>query len=376
MLKVDSVTYAELLSRVWDKKNPLFVAGGPGIGKSEIPRQVFKRIADKAKLKFVEWQDLTREDKANAIANPDEYFVFCDQRIGQMDSTDLRGIPRLDGEYLETCPLSWVIYFTQAEAHGVIFFDEINLAPPVVAGQAYQIINDRAIADRRLGKDVLVIAAGNRSEDKAFVFDMPLPLRDRFNEIEIYPSVKNWTPWAAQAGVNPHLVAFVNWKEMYLYTLDKTKTNADKGSSPRGIVRASRLVGDEDITSDLTHQLISAACGEAFATEFQAYTKHYQELDWEKIYKNPSMIKDYSADRLWAIAGGLSEHFKKDPKSKDLFEKIVSVLENMRAEFAIVTLRLIRDIHPAQFKQAIKTSPRFLPLAKKYGKYCIPDANE
>ncbi len=367
MLKVNTTTYGELLKRGYEKKSPFMVYGGPGVGKSDIPLQVFKKVAKDMKLEFYKWSYMSKQEKTNAINNPEKYFIFCDQRISQMDSTDLRGIPKMDGEFLETCPLSWIIYFTQPKAHGIIFFDEINLAAPVVASQAYQIINDREISDRKLGDGVYVIGAGNRAEDKAFTFEMPVPLRDRFNEIELYPDVKSWSKWAASSNVNCHLVTFVNWKEMYLYTVDKCKDTADKPTTPRGIKRASDLVGADDIMTNESHMHISCACGEAFATEFQAYIKHYKELDWGNIYKNPKSVSDMTVDVLWAVAGGLVEQFNKSAVKLDT---VFNVIMNMKPDFSVVTFRLIRDSGD-KFKSELPNSKEFTKFIDKYEKYIL-----
>ena len=149
--------YERILEACWKSKIPLYVYGGFGIGKSQIPRQVFKVKAESMNLIYREWEHTTEDEKMEMIGNPDKYFVLCDQRVGQMDSTDLRGIPNMmNTEMLKTIPYAWVIYFTQKLAHGVILFDELNLAPPSVAGTAYQIINDRTISDRKVGDDVLL----------------------------------------------------------------------------------------------------------------------------------------------------------------------------------------------------------------------------
>ncbi|MFW9948619.1 MAG: hypothetical protein ACFFKA_00665 [Candidatus Thorarchaeota archaeon] len=368
MYSVSTKEYGKLLQRCWDVRSPLYVYGGPGIGKSEIPRQIFEVIAKSKSLKFVEWTDLTLEGKMDCIKNAEKYFVFCDQRVGQMDSTDLRGIPNMiNTEMLETIPMSWVIYFTQANANGVIFFDELNLAAPVVAGQAYQIINDRTIADRRLGDNVFVFGAGNRAIDQAHVFEMPFPLRDRFNEVEIYPSKQEWVEWAA-GKVNPHLIAFINWKESYLYNVVSAKNQ--KSSTPRGITRASKLIGDEDIISDTVHQFVSIAVGEAFASEFQAYCKHYKSLSWDKIYKNPSTVKEFEVDRLWAVIGGMAEQYSHSVEDKR-FNQMMDVINVMHADFGIVGLRMIKETDFKRFKMQIRKYPNFKQIVEEKGKYIL-----
>ncbi len=366
--------YGDLLRKGYEAKVPMYVYGAPGIGKSEIPRQIFPDVAKGMKREYVDWTDLSVEQKMECINNPEKYWVFCDQRVGQMDSTDLRGIPNMvNSDMLETIPMSWVVYFTKAKSAGAIFFDELNLAPPVVAGQAYQIINERAIADRRLSKDTYVFGAGNRAGiDQAFVHEMPFPLRDRFAEYEIEPDVESWTEWA-YGKVNPHLIAFIQWKASYLFKVDENK--AGKASTPRGIVRASTLMDKTDVLSPDAHMLISVSVGEAFATEFQAYTKCFKALDWKKIYENPECVENMSIDKLWAVIGGLTEHFQKMDKvnkeSQAKFDNIMNIIDKLAPDFLIVSLRMIKDSDLEKFRKFIKKCPVTTNLIKKAGKFII-----
>lgn len=360
--------YIRMLERAWQTKVPLFTYGGFGIGKSMIPRQFFAEVAEKAKLEFVQWEDTTDAEKLNMIENPDKYFVFCDQRVGQMDSTDLRGIPNMmNSDMLKTIPYSWVIYFTQPKAHGVIFFDELNLAPPTVAGSAYQIINDRAVSDRRIADDVLLIGAGNREQDKAHTFQMPSPLKDRFAEVEVEPNVEEWTEWAA-GEVNSHLVSFIQWKPNLLYNPDVKK--ADKASTPRGIERASILLGDMDITTNDAFEMVSIAVGEAFASQFQAYAKFYSQLNWSTIYKKPSTVQGFELDKLWAVAGGMTDQFLKGVKD-DRFEEMMDVVLEMRPDFALVSLKMMKDGNKKKFVTQMKKCKKFTKIVKEHAKFII-----
>lgn len=367
MLPVNAEEYSDMLKVAWSTKLPLMVYGGPGIGKSDIPRQVFREIAETTGRKFVEWSALTHAEKEACIKNPEQWFIMSDQRIGGMDSSELRGLPKFSGDWIETTPYSWVGFFTQPKAAGIIFFDEINLAAPTVAGQAYEIVLGRTVADRRISNDVLLIAAGNRATDRAFTFEMPMPLRDRFNEIELSPDVETWTKWAAKSNINPHLISFVNWKEMYLYSLDKVK-GSDKGSTPRSICRASALIGDLDISGNLVRKYVTCSCGQAFAVEFQAYVKYYMELNWSQIFKKPETVATFSVDKCWAVSGGLVEKYRKD---ETLFDTLLDVISYMRKDFAIVSLKMICNADAKKFAKCVGTSKNFSKLAKEYGKYLL-----
>ena len=366
MITCTSEEYEQFLKRSWSKKVPLMVYGAPGIGKSEIPRSVFKKTAEENNRKFVEWAALTKSEKDEAIANPEKYFIFTDLRIAGMDATDLRGLPKLENEFIVSTPYSWVAYFTAPKAMGVVFFDEINLAPPMIAAQAYEIILDRTIADRKLSPEVLVIGAGNRATDAAYTYPMPAPLKDRFCEITLACDKESWVKWAAKNHVNPYLIAFINWKDSYLHTLSKvTKKGEEKGSTPRGIVRASTLIEGLDINDSFVFSLISASCGEEFATEFNGFIAVFNEISWEDLYANPELARKFKADQCWAICGGLEEQFVKFPGR---INDILNVIMELHKDFAMVALTILDSNHHVDFIKAIAKSPKFKEVSKKYGK--------
>jgi hypothetical protein len=370
MYSTTTVGYKRILEACWQSKVPLYVYGGYGIGKSQIPRQVFSEKAEKLGLIYREWEHTSQDEKREMIANASKYFVFCDQRVGQMDSTDLRGIPNMmDTTMLQTIPYAWVIYFCTKGANGVILFDELNLAPPTVAGTAYQIINDRTISDRKVADNVLLIGAGNRECDKANVFQMPSPLKDRFAECEISVNAEEWATWASQSGkVNSHLISFINWKNNLLYQPDIKK--GDKASTPRGLERASKLIGDLEINDPVVFELISISLGEAFASQFQAYTKYFSSLDWNKIYKNPVMVKAFECDKLYSVAGGMCDQFVKGVKD-ERFEEQMNVVLSMSADFAIVTLKMMKDSNKKKFSTQIKKCKNFHTIVNNHSKFII-----
>ena len=326
MFKIDTGAYPDMLKIHDQTKTPLYVYGPPGVGKSAIPLQISQVIAKSEGRKFCEWNKMSDAEKADCNVKPEDYFLFIDFRLGQCDTTDLRGIPNMTkADTLEYMPLAWVQALAHKKARGWIFFDELNLAPPVVAGQAYQIINDRVVSDIRLSDGVFIFGAGNRASDKAHVFTMPFPLRDRFSEMEVTVNDEEWCSWAWKNKVNPHLIAFIKWKPSSLYRpADGTE---DKGSTPRGVVRASKLIDQcgLPINHATVHALTSSALGEAFSIEFHAYTEVASKIDLDALMKKPKSVKDFnSPDKWFAVCGLLGENLRKlkpnDPKSAKMFE--------------------------------------------------------
>ena len=386
MITVKPKEYAEMLRDCYKVKQPLFVEGGYGIGKSAIPRQVFSDIANERNLTYIEWSDASVDQKEECISNPDEYFVLYDARTSQMDTTSLQGIPNMNRtDRLENIPYSWVIYFTKPEAHGVIFFDEINLAAPIVQSITYSAILDRVICDRRLADDVYVFAAGNRTSDRGHTYEMAKPLKDRFAEFELVVNPPDWLEWARHNGVNPHLIAFITWRNSFLDTTTGKTNKApdnDKPATPRGIVRASNLIkGLNFITKAVKiNQLVSISVGEAFATTFGAYCTSYAELDWKKIFSNPESIKDMGLSHQYAVAGGLTELYEREDYSDKAFEKVMSVVltpAGMKKDLCLYVIRTMKDFNASafgdharhlEFKPGVSYGKQ---IVKDFGKLCL-----
>ena len=368
MYATTTVGYQRVLKACFNSKTPLMVYGGFGVGKSSIVRSSSQEFAADMNREYVEWERTTKEEKLEMIANPTKYFVLVDQRIAGFDSTDLRGIPNMmDCNMLQTIPYSWVIMLTTKGAAGVLFLDELNLAVPTVASTAYQIINDRTISDRKLADGVFCMGAGNRECDKAAVFQMSSPLKDRFAEVEISVNVDEWTAWAA-GKVNSHLISFIQWKPNLLYQPDIKK--GDKASTPRGLERASKLIGDLEINDGSVFELISISLGEAFAAQFAAYTKYFTSLNWDKIYKHPETVSAFETDKMYSVAGGMTDQFLKGVKD-DRFEEQMNVVLAMQPDFAIVTLKMMKDGNKKKFTTQIKKCKNFNKIVNEHAKFII-----
>ena len=98
-------------------------------------------------------------------------LAFVDVRLSQLAPTDLRGLPVPDGKVSRWLPPE----FLPQGGTGVLFLDELNMAPPTLQGVAQQLILDRRVGSYVLPDGWFVWAAGNRKEDRAATFDMPAP---------------------------------------------------------------------------------------------------------------------------------------------------------------------------------------------------------
>ncbi|MCX7783692.1 MAG: MoxR family ATPase, partial [Meiothermus sp.] len=209
--------------------------GPPGVGKSSIVAQTARKYG----------------------------IGFIDVRLSQLAPTDLRGLPvPLDGVSRWYPPefLPW-------EGEGILFLDELNMAPPTMQGMAQQLILDRKVGSYELPEGWFVWAAGNRKEDRAAVFDMPAPLANRFIHLEVTPDLDSFKAYGLQAGIHERILAFLAFRPSLLHQMD---AKSPAWPSPRSWEMASHL-----LKAGLA---IVPVVGEAAAAELAAYEQVYEVL--------------------------------------------------------------------------------------------------
>jgi len=184
----------------------LMLWGPPGIGKSSI-------VADVAKQHELQLVDL---------------------RLSQLAPTDLRGLPVADNGVSRWFPPE----FLPTSGQGILFLDEINMAPPAMQGIAQQLILDRRVGSYRVPEGWFIWAAGNRKSDRAAVFEMPSALANRFIHLDLVPDFDSFKAWGLVAGLSEQVLAFLAFRPTLLHQIDAQRPN---WPSPRSWVMAHQL---------------------------------------------------------------------------------------------------------------------------------------
>ncbi len=226
------------------KRRPVFLWGPPGIGKSDIVKQI--------------GEDTDRE--------------VIDVRLALWEPTDIKGIPYYNSDAGKMVWAPPAELPTDPNSTAIIFLDELNSAPPAVQAAAYQLILNRRVGTYTLPKGVDLVAAGNREGDRGVTYRMPSPLANRFVHLEAKVDFDDWQDWATLNKVHPDVVGYVGFAKQDLYDFDP-KSASKSFATPRSWSFVSDLLSDDEIDNDTLHNLIAGAIGDGLSVKSMAHRK-------------------------------------------------------------------------------------------------------
>lgn len=352
-----TVTIAEAKSRVTrclKVRRPVFLWGPPGVGKSDLVRQIATDMGG----------------------------VMMDFRLAIRQPTDIMGIPfyNKDKGLMDWAPPVDLPTKEFAAKYPIVvlFLDEMNSAAPAVQAAAYQLVLDRRVGQYELPDNVVIVAAGNRETDKGVTFRMPTPLANRFVHLEVRVDFDTWFEWAVLNNIHNDVVGYLNFAKKDLFDFD-AKNAGRAFATPRSWSFVSDLLTDESITPAELSDLAAGTIGEGIAVKFMAHRKIAADLP------NPSDIlsgkvtelktKEISAKYSLAISMcyELQETFRNkgaDAKFHEMADNFFGfMMKNFETELVVMGARIALKTYELPFQPGkLKT---FNEFHKSYGKYIV-----
>ena len=313
-----------------DANQPVMLHGSPGVGKSDVVRQI-------AKQRGIELIDL---------------------RLSQLDPVDLRGVPSVDTKKHIT---SWnTPSFLPTDGKGILFLDEINSAAQATQAAAYQLVLDRKLGDYVMPPGWVIIAAGNRSTDRAIVNQMSTALKNRFTHLNYEVNNDDWCDWALRSNIAVEVLGFIRFRPMLLNEFEQRNDSKEERervqrlkdaqafATPRSWEFLSKVVQQKP-SSAVEYELYTGIVGEGAAAEFMGYLKYYRDLpNLDALLMNPGAAKvPEEPATLYALATGLATK-----ATQDNMERVVKYALRLPAEFQVLLMKdaIVRDNDLTQTK--------------------------
>jgi hypothetical protein len=230
-------------------QRPLFLWGPPGIGKSDIVKQI-------------------GEEQGREV---------IDVRLSLWEPTDIKGIPYYNSDKKTMVWAPPAELPTDPDSTAILFLDELNSAAPATQAAAFQLVLNRQVGTYVLPKGVSIIAAGNRDSDKGVTYRMPTPLANRFVHLELKSNFDDYLEWATQNRIHEQVLGYLSFSKKHLYDFDP-KSPSRAFATPRSWSFVSDLLQDKDLPEDMLTYLIAGTVGEGITTSFMAHRKIAKQM--------------------------------------------------------------------------------------------------
>jgi len=287
-------------------RQPVFLWGPPGVGKSRLVADVARRQGRK----------------------------LYDLRAVLLDPVDLRGLPRISDEGITSWCVPEFLPHPQDTEEGILFLDELNAAPPLVQAACYQLILDRRVGQYRLPDGWAVVAAGNRESDRAVTYRMPSALANRMVHLDVECHIDDWLDWARDNGIREEIQAFLRFRPRLLHDFDPR--SSDRAfASPRSWEFASRIL-DAAPDGPLEEELLAGTIGQAAAAELSGFLREWRHLpSVESVLSDPEEAP-VPADpaSLYALCEALA--LRTAPTT---MEALAAYAGRLPAEFGVLLMR-------------------------------------
>ena len=327
---------------------PVFLWGAPGIGKSDIVKQ----IADETDREVV------------------------DVRLSLWEPTDIKGIPYYNSNENTMTWAPPAELPTDPNSTAILFLDELNSAAPATQAAAFQLVLNRRVGTYVLPKGVSIVAAGNRETDKGVTYRMPSPLANRFVHVELKSDYEDWLEWAVGNKLHEQVVGYIGFAKNDLYDFDP-KSSSRAFATPRSWSFVSELLTDDDLDEGTLTDLVAGAVGEGLAVKFMAHRKVAKQMPKPedilagKIKK--SEIKEISA--MYSLTVSMcyelqTAHQKKVKDWDSMADNFFGfMMDNFPTELVVMGAKVALTNYQLPFDASkLKNFDRF---HEQYGKFII-----
>jgi hypothetical protein len=327
--------------------------GPPGIGKSELVEGI-----------------------ANELGG-----LMIDLRLGQMEPTDIRGIPFYNKDIgkMDWAPPVELPDEEMAKDYPIVilFLDELNSAAPSVQSAAYQLILNRRIGKYKLPDNVVMVAAGNRESDKGVTYRMPTPLANRFIHQEMKVDFASWQEWAVNNRIHKDVVGYLSFAKQDLYDFD-AKSASRAFATPRSWTFVSQLL-DEGDDDDTIMNLIAGTVGEGLAVKFMAHKKVASRMPNPTDILN-GKVKDLNVKEVSAMYSlvismcyelkGAVENKVEDKKFHEMADNFLGyMMKNFETELTVMGARIALTTYDLPFLPT--KLKNFDEFHQRFGKYIL-----
>jgi hypothetical protein len=258
------------------KTSALWLAGPAGIGKSDI----FEQICI------------------------DEKWGLSVQYMATLMLEQITGLPNITDKNSMftkwTCPEIFNMSYLRVKPKDMdkdpilLFLDDAHLCNKSVQAYMFQLFTYRALHSHKLPKNIVIVLAGNRSEDKAGFQQILAPISNRLYFINVKADADDWVSnFAIKNEIRPHTISAV---QHYPNWLLKEPLESGPWTSPRSLTYMANELDylQNSVNRDLTREELTIIAvghlGPEVGKEYVKFETTLVKWEPEKILKGIKQV--------------------------------------------------------------------------------------
>lgn len=285
----------------------LYLAGPPGIGKSEMFEQICQENGWGLIVKYMGTlltEQITGLPKATS--EDSNFTEWTIPEIFNFKNPRVQRNPNQEGQPI------------------ILLLDDAHLCTKTIQSYMFQLLTYRCIHDHILPDDVIIFLAGNRSSDAANFQNILAPISNRLDFREVKAEVDDWVSnFAIKNNVRQDIIAFLQHTEGSFQT---TPLESQPWASPRSWTHASYHIdayidnfGEEPELDDLLN-ILAGHVGYEPATSFVEFKEYLMKWNSRGILEgkeNMPNINQLCKVDCYALMTALSNDFINILKEKN-----------------------------------------------------------
>lgn len=299
-----------------DPEETICLLGGPGVGKTSIAHQAA------AELGIPE----------------DRILVF---RPSFRDPVDLMGIPSVVSGETVFCPPAELAAFRQGTGRGMIIWDELPQGIITMQNAIAGAMLDRVIGRLHIDRQVMQIATGNRTTDRAGANRIVTQLGNRMMFVDVEADAQDFCNWCMKNNIDPSIPAFIKLRPDML---DDFNPDRHTNPTPRSWEKVAKKI--KALSSEHLQYAAIGLVGESAAVEYMAFRNLTFTIPGvEEIVAHPETTPvSEEPGVLWALSMNMSYY-----ADEQNIAGIMRFAERMPLEFTTTTVKNILTRKPSLF---------------------------
>jgi hypothetical protein len=290
--------------------------GAPGMGKSDACLQI-----------------------ADDLGIPHDRVLVV--HINNHDVVDFTGVPSVTDGMTIFNPTKMFYDFREGTGAGMIVLEELAQSSQQLQTWAAGFVLERETPMFKVDPNVVMIATGNRAEDRAGAKPLLAHLNDRMYHFDVETSLDDWCSWAMEQGdIDPMGIAFLRLRPQLLNDFDPSRR-----SNP---TQRSWSKMFTEVPTDLPTALYMSACegkvGEGAAAEWVAARDMMHKMpSIDSIRMHPDKAEIPTEPAVsFAVATALSM----STTDEDCFKNDMLYVNRMKTEFQMVYMTDMLRLNP------------------------------